>query len=163
MLHAALAVARNLGHARLEAIVLCNLGIVHGELGETDTARVHCEAALLITRELGDLRLEGQLHGYLGTLLGRARHFAEARRHLDRGSERLRELADALDLGVLLCGRAETEWLSGDADAARTALDEAATIAEAERVTPRSELGVALDRAMSLVRGKSAWSDLANV
>ena len=142
--------ARDLGHARLEAIVLCNLGIVHGELGETDTARAHCEAALLLTRELGDRRLEGQLHGYLGTLLGRARRFAEARSHLGRGSERLRELADTLDLGVLLCGRAETEWLSGDADAARAAL------AEAARVTRQSELGVALERATSLVGGNPA-------
>jgi len=152
-LHAALGVARDLGHARLEAIVLCNLGIVHGELGETLTAKAHYQEALVLTRELGDRRLEGQLHGYLGTLLGRARQVDDARKHLERGSALLRELSDAHDLGVLLCGRAETEYLAGDRGAASAALDEAATIAHAASVTRGSELGLALDRATELLRG----------
>jgi len=77
----------------------------------------------------------------------------DARKHLERGSALLRELSDAHDLGVLLCGRAETEYLAGDRGAASAALDEAATIAHAASVTRGSELGLALDRATELLRG----------
>jgi hypothetical protein len=56
------------------------------------------------------------------------------------------QAADRLSLGVLLCGRAECEWLAGDAPAARAARDEAAALAGQAGAGPGSELGTALAR-----------------
>jgi hypothetical protein len=52
---------------------------------------------------------------------------------------------------VLLCGSAECEWGSGNAGAARAALDEAGVIAEATGAGLQSELGLALARTRRLL------------
>ena len=145
-LEAALAVARELGHVRLECVVLCNLGMVHDGLSRFDKARDHFEAALSLAREMGDPRSEGQFLGYLGLMHAHQANFDEARRRLDAGEALLRGLADRLSLGILLCGRAETEHLAGHPQAAEPALAEADVIAAEVGSGPDSELGLALAR-----------------
>jgi predicted ATPase/class 3 adenylate cyclase len=149
-LQAALQAARELGHARLQAIVLCNLGIVDDAMGHPDDARAHYEAALVVARELGDRRSEGQFLGYLGTLNARQHRFDEARGQLDAGAGLLREASDLSSLGVLLCGRAEMEWLSGERERAARSLAEAEAIADDTGAGSGSELAVALERVRSL-------------
>ncbi|MEP7057443.1 MAG: tetratricopeptide repeat protein, partial [Caldimonas sp.] len=150
-LEAALRVAREMGHVRLEAIVLCNLGIVHDAIGDLDAAQGYLESALVVAREMGDRRSEGQFRGYLGTLHARQRRFDDARRQLDVGAQLLRDASDSFNLGVLLCGRAEMEWLSGSSDAASATLAEAAEIGRTVGVEVGSELAVALDRVGALL------------
>ncbi len=136
-----------MGHARLEAFVLCNLGIVRDAMGEPNDARNHYEAALVVARRLGDRRLEGQFLGYLGCLYARMKRFDDARRDSDAGFELLRSASDSFNLAVLLCGRAEMEWMSGATERARIALSEAEDISLKIGGGPGSELALALDRA----------------
>ncbi|MEO6745258.1 MAG: tetratricopeptide repeat protein, partial [Caldimonas sp.] len=154
-LQQALLVAREMGHARLEAIVLCNLGIVDDASGAFDDARGHYEAALLVARDLGDRRMEGQFLGYLGTLQARQSRFDEARAALDTGAALLRQASDRLNLGVLLCGRAELEWRSGQRQNAFATLSEVETIEAAVGAVGGSELSNALDRVRALFAGRT--------
>lgn len=145
-LGASLAVARDLGSRLLECIVLCNLGMVCDSLGRIDEAQDHLEAALVVARELGDRRAEGQFLGYLGLHHARQSRFDEARLCLNAGEVLLRAVSDRLSLAILLCGLAETECLKGNTNAAKDALSEADTIADATGVGPDSELGLAIAR-----------------
>ena len=149
---AALQVARDLGHARLECIVLCNLGLVHGATGALAEAQTAYGEALAAARHIGDLRTEGQVLGYLALIHARQRAPDAARQCLDRGQALLVQVADRLSLGVLLCGRAESEWLAGDAASARAAQNEAAAIAAQSGAGPDSELGIALARVDRMMR-----------
>ena len=149
-LDAALAVARDLGHARLECIVLCNLGMVYDSLARCDEARDHFEAALAVARELGDRRTEGQVLSYLGPVHAREARFLEARQCLDAGETLLRTASDHRGLGILLCGRAETEYLAGVPAAARAAFAVAEGITATVGAGPESELGLALARVREL-------------
>lgn len=153
-LQGALQVAREMGHARLEAIVLCNLGILREAMGDLDDARIHYEAALVVARDLGDGRSAGQFLGYLGALHARQGRFDDSRRDLEVGAGLLRDASDSFNLGVLLCGRAEMEGLSGGREAALATLAEAEAIARTVGAGTGSELAVALDRVRSqLVAG----------
>jgi predicted ATPase/class 3 adenylate cyclase/Tfp pilus assembly protein PilF len=150
-LDASLVVGRDLGYRLLECIVLCNLGMAYQSLARFDEARDHFEAALAVARERGDQRSEGQFLGYLGLLHARQSRFDEARACLEAGDALLRAVSDRLSLAILLCGRAETECLAGDAGAARAAFAEADTIAGASGVGSGSELGVSIARVRELL------------
>ena len=145
-LEAALVVVREIGHVRVECVVLCNQGIVYDSLGRPAEARTRSEAALAVARELGDRRSEGQVLGYLGLLHARQARFDRSRTCLDSGETLLRAMSDRLSLGVLLCGRAEAAHLAGNVNAAKGALAEAESLATAIGAGPESELGLALAR-----------------
>jgi predicted ATPase/class 3 adenylate cyclase len=147
----ALRVAREIGHRRLEAIVQCNLAMAQEECGDTRLALASFDAALQVIRELGDQRSEGQFLGYLGRTHARLREFAQARACFARGEALLREVSDRLSLGILVCDAAECEWRAGDAHAARRALEQARTMAEAAGAGPKSELGLTLERVAALL------------
>jgi len=138
----ALAVAREIGYVRLGAVVMCNLGIVLEAMAEPAQARDHFEEALAVARTLGDRRSEGQFLNYLGLLHARQGRFTEAFACLDLGERLLFEVADKLNLGLLLCSRAEAEHLQGS-PAAGT-LQRARTLANEVGAEPESELGLAL-------------------
>lgn len=150
-LNAALAVARDLGNANLESIALCNLGMAHDSLARFDEANDHFEAALAIARAIGDRRREGQFLSYLGLLHAHQKRFDDARRCLAAGEALLQAVSDRMSLGILLCGRAETEHLAGVPCAAKAALRAADTIATEVRAGPDSELGLALARVRDLL------------
>ena len=143
---AALAVARELGYARLESIALCNLGLVYDATSSLALAQEAYEAALVVARRIGDCRTEGQVLGYLGLTHARRHASAAARQCLEHGQALLLQVGDRLSLGVLLCSRAESEWLAGDATAARATRKDAAAIATQSGASADSELGIALAR-----------------
>jgi predicted ATPase/DNA-binding winged helix-turn-helix (wHTH) protein len=153
---AALAVARELGYARLECVVLCNLGLVHEATSSLVLAQEAYEAALGVAQRIGDSRTEGQVLGYLGLTHARRRAPAAARQCLDRGQALLLQLGDRLSLGVLLCSRAESEWLAGQTTVARAARDDAAAIAVQAGAGADSELGIALARVDAMLGAVAA-------
>ncbi len=155
-LEAALELARELGYARLECIVLCNLGLVHDATDRPALALSAYADALAVAQRIGDRHTEGQVLGYLGVEHARQRAIDEARECLDRGQVLLREAADALSLGILLCGRAECEWLAGDTRAAEAARREATELATQAGAGPDSELGLALARVSEMLASKRA-------
>ena len=146
-----MAVARELGHAQLESIALCNLGIAYESLTRFDEAREHLEAAVDIARSTGDRRREGQFLSYLGLLHARRTHFDQARQCLDASASLLQAVGDRMGLGILQCSRAETEHLEGVPDAATAALDSADHIAKEVAAGRDSELGLALARVRRLL------------
>ena len=150
-LEAALAMARDMGNANLECIVLCNLGMAYDSLARFDEARDYFEAALSIARTMGDRRREGQFLSYFGLLHAHRAKFDDARHCLDASEALLQVVSDRTSLGILFCGRAETEHLAGAPDAARTALRAADVIATEVRAGPDSELGLALARVRDLL------------
>jgi tetratricopeptide (TPR) repeat protein len=140
-----------MGHTRLECIAQCNLGIALGELDQPEPARRAYEAALDGARRIGERRYEGQFLTYLGLLDARQGRQAQARLAFDGGEALLRQVADRISLGVLLCARAEACVLAGQAAQARSTLDEARSIAKEAQVGPESELGLALARVEALL------------
>ena len=146
-LAASLATARAMGHSRLLSIVQCNLGLVLEADGEPDEARGCHEAAVALARELGDHRGEGQFLGYLGALHARQGRYALAHDCLTAGDALLRATSDRVSLGILLCARAETAHLEGDApgfDRVRAELDGLAR--DLPELEPDSEFAQALRR-----------------
>ncbi len=141
-----------MGNARLECIVLCNLGMVYDSTARFDEAREHFEAALTIARATGDRRREGQFLSYLGLLHAHRAKFDDARHCLDASEAILQAVSDRMSLGIVLCARAETEHLAGVPDAARAALRAADIIATEVQAGPDSELGLALARVRDLLR-----------
>jgi len=152
----ALTVARELGYARLECVVLCNLGLVHDATSSLARAQEAYEAALVVAQRIGDARTEGQVLGYLGLTHARRHAPAAARQCLERGQALLLQVGDRLSLGVLLCSRAESEWLAGDATAARATRSDAAAIASQSGAGADSELGIALARVDAMLDAVTA-------
>lgn len=142
--HAALQVGRDLGDARLECVALCNLGLAHNAKGEPAPALAHFDAALALSRQTRDRRSEGQILGYMGLARARLGEHGMAQQQLAAGHDILQDLQDQLSLGLLLCCRAESQWLAGDADAARETQASAAALAQQAGAGPESELGLAL-------------------
>jgi tetratricopeptide (TPR) repeat protein len=125
--------------------------MAYDSLARFDEARDHFEAALAIARAIGERRREGQFLSYLGLLHTHRAKFDDARHCLDAGEALLQAVSDRMSLGILLCGRAETEHLAGVADAARAALRAADIIATEVKAGPDSELGVGLARVRDLL------------
>jgi hypothetical protein len=80
-------------------------------------AQDHFEAALAIARTMG-IDAGGPVLGYVGLLHAHRGQFDDARHCLDAGEALLEAVSDRMSLGILLCGRAETEHLAGVSDAA---------------------------------------------
>ena len=151
-LEAALRAAREMGHAQLLSIVQCNLALVAEALGDSDQALVYHEAAIALAHDLGDRRSEGQFLGYLGALHAREQRFGAARACLATGEALLRNVADRVSLGILLCARAEAEYRAGGRAAADDAFAQAQRLAtELSDVSIESEFGQALRRARELI------------
>ena len=152
-LEASLETALELGHARLVSIVQCNLGLVAEAQGMPDEAVDYHEAALRLARDLGDRRSEAQFLTYLGVLHARQSRLTEARQCLDTGEALFAALGDRVNLGILLCNRAETEHLANNAAKAEAALAQASALAsELNDVSPESEMGKALRRVGDLLK-----------
>lgn len=141
---AALQVARDLGDARLECVAQCNLGLVHKAQREPAQALARFDAALVLSRQTRDRRSEGQILGYLGLAQAQLGEHTAAQQQLAAGQAILEALQDPLSLGLLLCCRAESQLLAGDAAAAHQAQLQAQALAAQAGAGPESELGLAL-------------------
>ncbi len=147
-LEAALAIHREVGNRRDEGFVLGNLGLLHQEQGRWHDAKQHLEAALAAHREVGNRRHEAAVIGGLADLRARQGQVAEALPMLAEGEAILRQVADPMELGKLLCIRGRVELKRGAVDAARRALDEAEALATTTGAGP----GSALRRAVAELR-----------
>jgi tetratricopeptide (TPR) repeat protein len=136
----ALTIHREVGNRGFEATVLGNIGELHYEQGQIEQARECFQVALTIHCELGQRRLEGVIRGKLGVVLARDGKVRDARDSFSRADALLREVDDRFELARLLCARGKVELASGDADAARSALAEAETLAVAIDAGPASGL-----------------------
>ena len=82
--------------------------------------------------------------GDLGLLHGELDQTKEARAELENGERILREQGAKLELAKLLCTRGKLDLQTGVPNAARAALEEAASLAEAVGAGPESALGMAV-------------------
>ena len=88
------------------------------------------------------------MHINLGELENRLGAAHQARDHFDRSEVLLRSVGEVLELGKLLCIRAEFEHDLGDPAASRRALEEAATL-ERQLGTPDGSLTQTLSQVRS--------------
>ena len=141
-----LAMAREVGHVRLECTVLCNLGIVLESQNEFASARGHHLRAIAVAHDLGDRRLEGQFRGYLGLLEAHAGSFGDAVACLEIGEAMLIAASDNLSLALLLCAKAEAQYLAEDRSAALISVARAHEIKAETGVGDSSALGRSLQK-----------------
>ncbi len=147
----ALELHREIGNQRGEGVMQGNLGDLLLGLDRLDEALPHYEQALSILREIGNRRLEGVMLGSIGLLRARKGEHALAESQFSAGELVLRSMGDQLELGRLLCSRAEGHHRRGDASAARACLVEAQSLAASVGATPSTELGRALSRVQGMI------------
>jgi predicted ATPase/Tfp pilus assembly protein PilF len=152
----ALSLASEVGYVRLQGTVLCNMGIAMEALLQHSDALTHYSKAITFAQDLGDRRLEGQFRGYLGLLHARMNNFAEARNCLITGEAMLLEVVDHIGLALLLCARAETEYLAGASDAAIDGWRRVRELAKHPSISLNSELGRSLTRLQTLLGQRPA-------
>jgi tetratricopeptide (TPR) repeat protein len=140
-LEAARVIERELGSQRSEGYLCGALGRYHQDHGEVAIARAHYDSALAIHRAIGDRRSEGVILAHLASLLLRQGSIGPARKAVTTGETLLRQVDARLELGQLLCIRAELEHGTGNTSAAFTTLGEAEDIAIRIGTGPDSELG----------------------
>ena len=140
-LGAALVLNRETGARLNEGLTTGNLGYLFVEQGRLEEARAQYEAALLIFRELGNPFGTCEALVALGSLHLRQDRMEEAREALRQGEEVIRAAGGQIELGMLLCTRAELEHRSGATGAARDAVGEVEAIAGRIGAGPDSELG----------------------
>ena len=104
------------------------------------------DAALALAQQLGDRRTEGQFLGHQAVALARGGRLEEADAALAKAQALLLSQGDPVSRGLLCAQRAEVAGLAGDIQRAKTALDEATTLAESAQAGPESELGKAIAR-----------------
>ncbi len=143
----AIAIAREVGNRRGEGITLGNLGDLLFSQGDLLSAEAHLRDAIAIGDETWPAAA-GAFRGSLALIRAQQGAFDEARALLDKGDPQVRGV-NKVELGKLLCKKAQIEHLAGDSDVAASALAEAETIAAEMNVTADSELGQALATARS--------------
>lgn len=139
-LEQALALAQGAGNVRLAYTADCNLGILLSAQGRHAEAERHLQAAVAAAARAGDRRSEGQFRGYWSVSLARLRRIDEAREALAQGEQILAAIGDRLSAALLLCDRAEVEWLAGHGEAAQRANAAAAALADELACGDESEL-----------------------
>ena len=147
------ALARSTGNVRLEYTVACNLGILLTAQGRLGEAEQQMQAAVEAAARVADRRSEGQFRGYLAVTQARLGRLDEARATLALGEQALQSLSDRLSLALLVCDRAEVEWLAGRAAAARQASDAAQRVADELACGADSELRRRIQAVTSLFEG----------
>lgn len=141
----ALAISRDVGDRALEAKALIALGSIDLEARNTDRGRARAEEALAIAHERSHPELQGLATCLIGQLDLAQGRIDEARDALDRAEVLLRSAAPlSVVMGSLLCARARLEHRTGNARAARKAIDEASAIAARFGTGSGSWLGVRL-------------------
>ncbi len=148
----ALAIHRQVGARRFEGEALDNLASVSFAEGRMDEAGAEFDAALAIHREVGNRRAEGIVLGRLGALRLEQSRIAEARELLAMGEGLLRAANYGLELGKLLCTRAELERRTGNQTAALETAREVEVLVTDDGARPDSELG----RRLAEIRGSLA-------
>jgi tetratricopeptide (TPR) repeat protein len=112
--NAALTIEREVDNQRMEGIIISALGMLHQERGEMEQARTDYEAAIRIHHAMNDRRSEGDTLAHLADLFNQLGSAPAARETIARGEFLLREVDAQVELGQLLCTRAEIEYGAGE-------------------------------------------------
>ena len=96
-----LAIAREIGHRRLEGNTLCNLGFLHFLQGRLDEAESH-RGGPCLARELGHVRLECIVLCNLGIVLEASARPEDARAHFEAALAIARSIGDPRSEGQFL-------------------------------------------------------------
>jgi predicted ATPase/Tfp pilus assembly protein PilF len=136
----ALALARSSGNVRLAYTADCNLGVLLSAQGCYAEAEQHLHAAVDAAASAGDRRAEGQFRGHWSVALARLGRLEAARAALTQGEQALAAVADRLSTALLLCDRAEVEWLAEQGGAAWQASAAARVVADELACGEESEL-----------------------
>jgi predicted ATPase/class 3 adenylate cyclase len=125
----ALAIARELGDAHVEAMATVGLGLLEWGLGRTGAARARFEAALALGRASGDRLLECAVLGYLANLLREQGSLDEAQTCYDQALAVASARGFRRSEGALLGNRGLLSWLRGLPDEARSRFEAALAVA----------------------------------
>jgi len=149
-LEKALELARALGHRRLEATTLCNLGMAMRALGQPDAALKHIERSVTLAEELKAPKTEGVFRGYLGELLGELGQPEAAIMCFSKAEKLIRSVGDSASLALLYCQCTACAIHSGDGKAAAISLRQAEETVASLALAPDAELARALKRSRDL-------------
>jgi tetratricopeptide (TPR) repeat protein len=147
--HEAIAIHRELGNTRSLGIMLGNMGDLMFLRDKFDEAEKSLKQGIEICDEIFPMA-GGAFRGSLGMVLAKKGRTEEARRLLKEGEEILRG-SNAIELGKLLCKRAQIEHLSKQHHEASLFFREAKKIARKMKVNSKSELGQSLKELKALL------------
>jgi tetratricopeptide (TPR) repeat protein len=119
--------------------------MLHQERGEMEQARADYESAIVIHRAMNDRRSEGDTLSHMAGLLRRQGSIPAARDALAKAESLLREVDAQVELGQLLCTRAEIEHGEGKIAQALATFREAEDLARRLGSGPDSELSRRID------------------
>jgi len=152
----ALILAQRLKDQRTESAWTGFLGALAVKRGELDTAREYLGSALSITERIDDKHFWAVWLGHLADIDRREGLLSDSSERFAKAEEILRAVNNRLALGKLLSHRGLLDLCVDNVVGACQALDEAQTIANDLRVTPESELAVALDLLRVTIQSHSA-------
>jgi tetratricopeptide (TPR) repeat protein len=157
----ALAICRELGDRRNEAILLANLGGARLGLGDLGRAREALDAAVGLCREIGAHYPEGTALQLLAQVEEEAGDAARAQALLEESLARWRRLGHAGTVADSLLRLAAILAESGEADAASAALEEALGLARGEGLARAIAIGLGLRARLQGGDGAEAREALA--
>ncbi len=115
----ALALHRETGRERYEAIDLANFGLLEMERNEPERARAHFERAIEIHRRLGLKRYEAIATGHLALAEHEASRLTQARMNCERAIDLHRDVGDRRFEGLLSIQKGFLAYEEGDLDEAQ--------------------------------------------
>lgn len=140
-LEAALKFYQPAGYRKETSNALILLGRAHGDKGEYEVALKAFEQQLELARQSGDAAQLAAAHSSIGVILGvNQEKYAEALPHLDESYRINESLGAKVGLGWDQMNRATMLWQLGRYEDARTALDQAFSIANQPEASYRSQL-----------------------
>ena len=136
-------VFERLGRVTHHAVSLGNLGDLLIRMERFEDAKEALEESIALCRQTS-FKAEGAFLSYLARAHRLQGDFAAAEHALNQSESLLRETAQAIHLGVMLCEKGLLALEKRNASRARKLLAEAETIAEKMQANPQSDLGFAV-------------------
>jgi predicted ATPase len=141
LLFECLDILKAVGSEARAGIALANLGEIEIAMGEYDSAKTHLVEAIQVSEEFGMARISAAAHSALGLLFLRQGEPVQAGIELRIAEASLRGINEPIELGKLLCNKAELHLELGEAEPARALYIEAKGLSKAIKTTSESELG----------------------
>jgi tetratricopeptide (TPR) repeat protein len=171
----AIAFYKQNGYRKWLSLTLPLVGRAYRDKGDYESALKSFEEQVSLGEQLGDQAQVGRAHGDIGNLLAAEEKYAEALRHFDESYKILKSLKADFYTAYAAQNRANVLWQLGRADEAKSALDEATSIAAqnenlgdknkrllADIHVTRSFLALSEGRAQESKAESEAALDLAN-
>ena len=150
-----LALDREIGHRRNEAVALSNVGMSYLGFGAFDEARGYLEEALRLNRELGNRQIEGNTHSMLSELAWREGRDTAALGHARAAYDISVEVASRLHQVDSLWSLGNAELALGRWEAAADAFERSESIALEIGVAPQRLNAIDGQIRVALARGSA--------